>query len=583
MTREVTSTVKHRVTRIVIPLLGLLALAASPLAADSRMGKISGVVLDQSGVPQMGATVVIASHLLIAPTALQLFTNERGRFVSGTLPAGAYTVRVTLAGFLPTLQPDVQVNSHQTTNVQIEMGSIFTGLADLHRRVNQRADDGEWSWVLRAAAATRPVLRWQESSSSQTDSSENALAEATLPSERSHSRIDVTSGVRPGSATSFSDSPATAIAYQEGVGAVGKLMLVGQVSYESETPNGGFAAIWLPTGDGKNGPVISAVIRQSRLGPDGPLFRGMRLDQEGVLPLTDNVTIRYGAEYLLTGLNTATTNGIRPRAELAIRLSPNWQASLLLASRPWPESSPEATAPLESAMDSLDAFPTMLFRDGRPILESGWHEELAVERLFQHSGRVMVAAFHDRSSDMAVYGQGNAVTSNPDFLQDFFSDGFAYDSGNSDSFGARAAYQQKIANNLSGTVVYAWAGALAPLSQMAPNADLRDVLAMRQRHSVAASVSSQLPLVKTQLTAGYKWLSGTTVSRQDEFGEAFFGLDPYFNLVIHQPIPCLRHMQAVADFGNLLAQGYVPLTTRDGHVVLVSAYRTFRGGISVQF
>jgi hypothetical protein len=42
-------------------------------------------------------------------------------------------------------------------------------------------------------------------------------------------------------------------------------------------------------------------------------------------------------------------------------------------------------------------------------------------------------------------------------------------------------------------------------------------------------------------------------------------------------------MQAVADFGNLLAQGYVPMTTRDGHVVLVSAYRTFRGGVSVQF
>ena len=574
-----------RVIRILISLLGLLAISASPLVAESRIGRISGVVVDESGVPQMGATVVIASHSLIASAALQLFTNERGRFVSGTLPAGAYTVRVTLAGFLPTLRPDVQVNSHQTTDVQIEMGSIFTGLADLRRHANQRADDGEWSWVLRAAAATRPVLRWQdESSSSPSESTTDAVTETGLPDSKWHSRIDVSSGVRPGAATSFSDSPATAIAYQENVGASGQLLLAGQVSYESDTSNGGFAAIWLPAGNSKDGPVMSAVIRQSRLGPNGPIFRGARLDQEGVLPLSDNVTIRYGAEYLLTGLNTATTNGVRPRAELAIQLAPNWQASLLLASRPWPEGSPEAAASLESAVDSLDAFPTMLFRDGRPVLESGWHEELAVERLFQNSkGRVMVAAFHDRSSHMAVYGQGSAVASNSDFLQDFFSNGFAYDSGNSDSFGARAAYQQRISDNLSTTVVYAWAGALAPLAQDVPDADLREVLAMRQRHSIAGSVSAQLPLVKTQVTAGYKWLSGMAVSRQDEFGEAFFGLDPYFNLVIHQPIPCLRHMQAVADFGNLLAQGYVPITTQDGHVVLVSAYRTFRGGISVQF
>lgn len=266
-----------------------------------------------------------------------------------------------------------------------------------------------------------------------------------------------------------------------------------------------------------------------------------------------------------------------------MQLAPGWQASLLLASRPWPEQSPEATAPLQSAVDSLDEFPTMLFRNDRPVLEGGWHEELALEHLFQNNGRVMLAAFHDRSSDMAVYGEGGAVANNPEFLQDFFSNGFAYDSGNTDSFGTRAAYQQKISDKLSATVVYAWAGALAPLTQDAPDADLRDVLAMRQRQSVATSVSSQLPWVKTQVTAGYKWLNGMAVSRQDEFGEAFFGVDPYFNLVVHQPIPCLHHMQAVADFGNLLAQGYVPLTTRDGHVVLVSAYRTFRGGISVQF
>lgn len=574
----------YRLIRICLPLVAVFALAVSPLAAESLTGRISGVVLDEAGVPQMGATVVIASESLIAADSVHLFTNGKGRFVSGTLPPGAYTVYVTLAGFLPTLRPDVQVNRHQTTTLQIEMGSVFAGLADLHRHADQRPQNDEWSWVLRAAAATRPILRWQENpQSSANESATDPFTETTENQDKWHSRLDVSSGARPGSATSFSDSPATAIAYQEGVGAAGQLLFAGQFSYESESPNGGFAAIWLPTGNSKDGPVTSAVVRQSRLGPDGPLFRGVRLDQQGVLALDDSVTIRYGAEYLLTTLNNATTSGVRPRAELAVQLPHQWQASVLVASRPWPTQSPEALAPLESAVDSLDAFPTMLFHNGRPVLESGWHEEVGLEHLVQRNGRVLLAAFHDRSSDMAVYGQGTGFANNSDFLQDFFSDGFAYDSGNADSYGMRAAYQQKFSDNLSATVVYAWAGALAPLTQMAPDSDLRNILAIRQLSSVAGAVSSKLPVTKTQVSAGYKWLDGTAVSRQDEFGEAYFGLDPYFNLTLRQPIPCMHHMQAVADFGNLLAQGYVPITTRDGHIVLVSAYRTFRGGISVQF
>lgn len=573
-----------RLIRNLISLLGFIAMVASPLAADSQMGRISGVVLDETGVPQMGATVVIASHSLLASTPVHLFTNGRGRFVSSTLPAGAYTVSVTLAGFLPTLRPDVTVSSHQTTSLQIQMGSIFTGLTELRGRPDQRSSDGDWGWVLRAAAATRPILRWQDVGSPSPASSDdgNPFTETALSREKWHSRLDVSSGMRPGSANSFSDSPATAVAYQEGVGAGGQLLLAGQFSYESDSPNGGFAAIWLPTGDEKNGPVSSAVVRQSRLGPEGPIFRGVRFDQQGVIALDDRVTIRYGAEYLLTSLNNAMTDGVRPRVELAVQLAPHWQASVLVASRPWPSQSPEAATPLESAVDSFDAFPTMLFHNGKPVLESGWHEEVAVGRALRNNGRVMVAAFHDRSSNMAVYGQGTPAN-NSEFLQDFFSDGFAYDSGNADSFGMRAAYQQKFSDRLSATMVYAWAGALAPLAQVAPDADLRDVLATRQLHSVAGSVSSKLPFVKTQVAAGYKWLSGMAVSRQDEFGEAYFGLDPYFNLVVRQPIPCMHHMQAVADFGNLLAQGYIPLTTRDGRVVLVSAYRTFRGGVSVQF
>ncbi|MGH9710766.1 MAG: hypothetical protein ACRD37_09475, partial [Candidatus Acidiferrales bacterium] len=359
-------------------------------------------------------------------------------------------------------------------NLQIELGSLFTGLNDLHRRANEKPDDAEWGWVLRSAASTRPILRWQNGQLVLAQGQESTSESASF-NRQPRSRIDFTSGMRPGSATSFSDSPATSFAYDQGIGATGQLLFAGQVSYESQTTSGGFATLWLPEGNGKSGPSTSLVVRQSRLGAGGPIFRGMRLDQSGVFSLSDAITLRYGAEYLLTSLGSETTTGLRPRAELAIRISPDWQASLLLASRPWPEASPEATAPLESAMDSLDAFPTMLFRDGRPVLEDGWHEELAVERLFAHHSRLMLAGFHDRSNDTAVFGRGNVID-NANFLQDFFTNGFAYDAGTSDSWGARAAYQQKFSKNLVATVVYAWAGAMAPIANSPANGSLRDTL-----------------------------------------------------------------------------------------------------------
>lgn len=570
-----------RILGMLILAFGLFAGVASPLAAESQTGKIAGVVLDPSGVPQMGATVVVTAKSLTS-TSVRLLTNAHGRFATAALLPGIYSVSVTLAGFLPSLQPSVPVTSSRTTSLQIELGSLFTGLSDLHRRPNEKPDDAEWGWVLRSAAGTRPILRWRDGRLIIANGEESRSELAPID-RQPRSRIDFTSGMRPGSATGFSDSPATSFAYDQGIGATGRLLFAGQVSYENQTTNGGFATLWLPDGNGKSGPSTTLVVRQSRLGADGPMFRGMRLDQNGVLALSNAITLRYGAEYLLTSLGSETTTGLRPRAELAFRLSPEWQASLLVASRPWPEASPEATAPLESALDSLDAFPTMLFRDGRPVLEDGWHEELAVEHLFAaHHSRLILAGFHDRSNDTAVFGRGNVID-NANFLQDFFTDGFAYDAGTSDSWGARAAYEQRLSKNLSATAVYSWAGALAPAMNSPANGSLRDALSTQYRHSIAGSVSSRIPVLGTQLTTGYKWIDGVVVSRQDEYGEAYFRLDPYFNLVIHQPIPCLHRMQAIADFGNLLAQGYVPMTTRDGQVVMVAAYRTFRGGISVQF
>jgi hypothetical protein len=78
------------------------------------------------------------------------------------------------------------------------------------------------------------------------------------------------------------------------------------------------------------------------------------------------------------------------------------------------------------------------------------------------------------------------------------------------------------------------------------------------------------------------------VTLVDPYGQANLQMQPYLGIQIRQPLPALAFLpariEALADFRNLLAQGYVPLTQAgDNPVILTSAYRSFRGGFSVQF
>lgn len=557
----------------------LALLCALPCAGAPGASKISGVVVDPAGTPQMGATVLVSSEQLVGTSPVQLLTNDRGRFSTATLPAGLYSIRVTLAGYLPVMEQHVDVNTEHATLLQIVLGSVFSSFEKLRRQPDEPVDSDDWTWVLRTSAATRPVLRWQDDTI--------ALDSATLqdPSELSqtdpvHGRLELTSGAdHPGSIGDLADSPGTEFVYDVGLGGKSKLVMAGQFSQGDGSAAGGFAGEWLPSGLVGVGPVTTVLVRESQLGPGGPTFRGMRLSHDDQLALGRLVSIRYGADFVFAGFN-GTTSALRPRAEVAVQLARAWRVSAIVATHPWQDAS-GSEGVLQSALDTLDAFPTLLIRNGRPVLENGLHEELAIDHVLSPRADLIASVFHDLSTHTAVIGRGGPGS--PDFLQDYFSEAFAYDGGSSSSGGARLVYREKVSNNLTTTVVYAYAGALAPNGVVA--AELRDELATRYRQSLAAAVTATIPRFGTKFTASYKWLNGTTVSNQDVYGESLYHVDPYLSMEIRQPLPSVfpGHMEVQADMGNLLAQGYVPISTGDGSVVLVPSYRYFRGGLSLQF
>jgi hypothetical protein len=574
-------------------ILGALAIAGACLSVcatapraqiRSASGKVAGVVNDTLGVPQMGATVQLVSESAGALSAVDFLTNTQGVFRGEKVTPGLYTVRVTLAGFLPTLEQHVRINAHVTTVVRVELESMFASLDQLRRAPSSATVESEdWKWVLRSASATRPVLQWMDDDNSEIAANANLDKQVLRP----RARLEFTDGARrPGSASGVPSAPATTFAYDQKLGRTARLLMAGEMNYMDAAPGGGIATVWLPTGSLGSGPHSTLVLREAKLGPDGQVFRGVRMEQSGTLGLGDRAKLLYSGEYVLVGLGKAATS-LRPRLELDTKISDTWRAALTFSEESGGMNNPDpdnrdSGSGLATAVNDLDSFPTLLWRDGRPVLEGGWHEEIAADHKLGARGHLQVAAFHDDDSHVAIYGRGGDLPSS-DYLQDYFSNAFAYDGGSLNSWGTRVALRGKLSDDVEITAVYAYAGALTP-SDFADGI-LREMLKTSMHNSVGASVTTTVPRSKTKVTAGYKWVSGVAISRLDSYGESLYQMDPFLHIGIRQTLPKFGpgRWQAVADCDNILAQGYVSLSSQDGRSMLVPAFRTFRGGLSVQF
>jgi hypothetical protein len=118
--------------------------------------------------------------------------------------------------------------------------------------------------------------------------------------------------------------------------------------------------------------------------------------------------------------------------------------------------------------------------------------------------------------------------------------------------------------------------------------NLQGVLHPEQTTSLAGKISAEIPVTHTRFITSYEWVPNDRVTLVDPYGQASLQIQPYLGVQIRQPLPTFAflpaHIEALADFRDLLAQGYVPVSQGDQKPVLLSSgYRCFRGGFSVQF
>src|SRR5579884_664908 len=141
--------------------LAILALTAVPSGAaslDKLSGSIAGFVRDNSGLPQMGAIVVLMNHgdRVIA----RALTNDRGVFGFASLPPDVYSVRVSLPTFVPALKQHITVQPGLQSLLYVNLASLLSSIELVYAVPGQGAlMSDDWRWTLKESPDTRPILR----------------------------------------------------------------------------------------------------------------------------------------------------------------------------------------------------------------------------------------------------------------------------------------------------------------------------------------------------------------------------------------------------------------------------------------
>ncbi len=115
---------KHRLMRVIAPLLCLATITSATMAYGQVTTSLSGTVTDSSGAVLPGADVVANADE--TGTTFTAVTNDRGLFTIPGMPIGRYTVTVSLQGFKTVALSDIRLSTATAAevNVKLELGQL---------------------------------------------------------------------------------------------------------------------------------------------------------------------------------------------------------------------------------------------------------------------------------------------------------------------------------------------------------------------------------------------------------------------------------------------------------------------------
>ena len=573
-------------------------------------GTLAGLVTDRAGMPQMGAAVFLYNRSeRILSRAL---TNEKGIFLFDALNPESYSVRVSLASFAPAVKRNITVGPGMRSFLTINLSSMLSSVELIYIAPGQGPImSEEWKWVLRSSAATRPVLRFRGIDISDPSQRQTASSSGSTIFSDTRGVVKVSAG-DGGAVSAAGNQPdlGTAFALATSLFGANQLQVSGNLGYASHTgtPTAGFRTSFSRDagGDGAS-PQLNVTMRQVflplRVGAgllsgaqgEAPMLRTMTISSVDRRKLTSDVEIEYGASLeSVSYLNRL--NYISPFARLRwgdlefgaleIAFSSGAPATELLGDTEAPD------AELQRQLTTLSMFPRVSLRNGQARVQRTENMEVGYRR--EIGTRTFSAGFYKEAVTNAAFTMAAPAGfyAAADLLPDLGSNSSIFNAGNYRRSGYHVALTQRVLEGMSATVSFSHGGALAAgrpgLSTGNPD-ELRGLLQRVSRNSGTIRLAGTVPRAGTRYAASYQFTD------YDVFQPLHLSLtqrstiEPGLNIYIRQPIPGVSglvpgRLEATAEMRNLLAQGYLPLTTAEGRqVILIHAPRAIRGGLSFIF
>lgn len=587
----------------------LMAAAESARAASPvpQSGSLIGFVASQAGVPQMGAGVFLYNDYerLVGRT----LTNERGAFAFESLAPGLYTVRVTLASFVPAVKRNIRIQPGMRSFLSINLTSVLSSIELVYSAPGTaKIMSDDWKWVLRTASSTRPVLRF------------GPLIDISSPSEerRQQSReiFGDTRGVfrvstgeygELASAGTYADL-GTAFALATSLFGSNQLEFAGSLAYSSSAgiPAAGFRTGFSRPDPFGGMPEVNVTMRQlflpARVGAavigasadNAPVLRTLSISSLDKRQLRDNLTLEYGGS-LESVAFLERLNFFSPYGRLTYDAGRTGAFQFAYSSGMPPvellSASEQPEADLSQSLSVLALFPRVSLAGGAARVQRTENFELAYRKVL--GSRSFSAGVYREAVKNAAIVMAAPAGFYPasDLLPDLSSNSSVFNLGHYHRLGYVASITQKLSDEISVALAAGNSGVLTfdPAAPVSNNpGELRGQMRSGRRMWLAMRATAVAPQTGTRLAASYQWTDYRVLSPTHLFLTQSFQPEIGLNFQIRQPLPALSlwsaRLEASAELRNLLAQGYVPVSTMDGRkLFLIQNPRAVRGGLSFIF
>ncbi len=600
---------------IAVAAFGILASTGSLCGATPSLpvtGDLLGTVVDSAGVPQMGASVQVFNKYqrLIARS----FTDPAGRFGFTGLASDLYSVRVSLASFLPASRDRILIKAGLDSVLQIHLATLLSNI-EVSYAVPVGAMSDDWKWVLRSSPATRPVTRLLP-----VDLPESEAKLRPHVFSETHAMLSVSGG--DGGLIDSGDLGAdlgTSFALSTNVLGKNQLQVAGTLGQTAQFGAGAIAlcAIYSRADDGPFASAPEVTFSFAQLGGIGsqlngtplndenlstagfPVLRTMSLSFYQVADPLDDVHLEFGTTGETVEYQQHTSR-MSPFARVTVDLgsagsiiasySDGARPDALIAHQQYREAELDGVGgDLSGPVESLSRLPQLSLRNGRLEVQSTQDYELGYSKA-SGARTYALSAFSETvwNGHLNVAGDLSGLNAG-----DLFSDGLSpissYNIGNYERLGYLASANQRLSDSFDLTIAYGRMGGFtANPSSFNGTSSSTSFLTQKDTNLASLSVKTVVPRAGTHILASYGWMDPRTAVPTHIFTTQDALNLPGLNLAIRQPLPSFfgipGRLELTADLRNLLASGYTGINTGDGRrLLLVEAPRAIRGGLKFTF